>query len=77
VLNWVQYFAEIGGFDATISLFEMGINDEKATKAPFSLVSQLLRPFKALNLMLTPEFASTFCNRTSEIIVKRMSTLSE
>lgn len=39
VLNWVQYFAQLGGFDAILRLLEMGLADEKAVKAPFAIIS--------------------------------------
>lgn len=39
ILNWVQYFADLGGFDAILSLLSMGLNDEKAVKAPFNIIS--------------------------------------
>jgi len=38
----------------------MGIDDEKAIKAPFSLISYLTRPFRNLNMTLTPEFSKVF-----------------
>lgn len=41
------------------------------------MLSQVTRPFKSLNLCLSPEFAKTFSTQISEIIVKRLSTLSE
>lgn len=77
VCNWVQYFAQLGGFDAVVNLLEMNINQEKAVKAPFQMISQVTRPFRQLNLVLEPEFAKAFSTRISDIIVKRLSTLSE
>jgi hypothetical protein len=77
IFNWVQYFTQIGGFDAIINMLELGLNDEKAVKIPFSLVSQVMRPFRCLNSTLTPEFSKIFATRISDIIVKRLSTLSE
>lgn len=35
LLNWVQYFAELGGFDAVLTALNMGLNEEKSTKLPF------------------------------------------
>jgi hypothetical protein len=52
LLNWVQYFADLGGFDATLAVLAMGIQDEKAIKAPFSLISYLTKPYINLNLTL-------------------------
>ena len=58
LLNWVQYFAFLGGFDALINLLSLGLNDEKSVKTPFKIVSYLIRPFQNLNLTLTAEFSS-------------------
>jgi ubiquitin carboxyl-terminal hydrolase 9/24 len=77
ILNWVQYFAELGGFDAIFNVLSMGLNDEKAVKAPFSIISYITRPFKNLNLMLTPEFAKLFSSRVSELTVQRLQNMSE
>ena len=61
--NLVQYFASIGGFDATLALLSLGKDSEKGTKIPFSMLNYLLKPFKNLNRTLTPEFASQFSQK--------------
>lgn len=35
LLNWVQYFAELGGFNAVLDALDLGLNEEKSTKLPF------------------------------------------
>lgn len=77
LLNWVQFFADLGGFDAILAVLSMGIEDEKATKAPFSLISYLTKPFVNLNLTLNQEFANTFAERVGNLTVKRLQGMSE
>jgi hypothetical protein len=77
ILNWTQYFAEIGGFDAFFRLFELGVGDEKAVKCPFNLVKFMLKPFKSLNQTLTPEFATILAQKLSQALIYRFENLSE
>lgn len=60
IFNWVQYFADLGGFDAVLNVLSMGMDDEKAVKAPFALVSYISKPFKNLNNTFSEEFAKLF-----------------
>lgn len=55
----------------------MGLGDDKAVKAPFQIISQITKPFKQLNMMLCPEFAAKFTEKVSDLVVKRLSSLSE
>ena len=77
LFNWVQFFADLGGFDALLDVLQMGMNDEKAVKAPFSLISYITRPLKNLNLTLNPEFAKAFASKISELTVKRLQSMTE
>ena len=77
MFNWVQFFADLGGFDALLDVLQMGMNDEKAVKAPFSLISYITRPLKNLNLTLNPEFAKAFASKISELTVKRLQSMTE
>jgi hypothetical protein len=77
ILNWVQYFADLGGFDAVLDVLSIGICDEKAIKAPFSLISHITKPFKNLNLTLCPDFAKLFASKVSDLTVKRLQSMSE
>lgn len=77
MLNWVQYFAQLGGFDATLKLLSLGLQSEKETKAPFAMVSQIIRSFRCLNSVLSPECARHFSSSIGEIVVKRLSTMTE
>jgi len=60
-----------------IDVLAMGIDDEKAIKAPFSLISYLTRPFRNLNMTLTPEFSKVFASKISNLIVRRLQGMSE
>jgi hypothetical protein len=60
-----------------LNLLELGLGSEKSQKAPFYMVSQLTKPFRKLNLTLTTEFSKAYTKRISEIIQRRLGTLSE
>lgn len=77
VLNWVQYFAQLGGLDATLKLLSLGLNSEKETKAPLSMVSQVIKSFRCLNSVLTPECARQFSSSIGDIVVKRLASMTE
>ena len=55
----------------------MGMDDEKAVKAPFSLISHLTRPFRNLSQILSPEFANVFAKKISDLTVKRLQGMTE
>lgn len=77
MLDWVQYFASLGGFDAVLNLLALGLENEKATKIPFHIVSVIIRSFKNLGYILSEEFAAEFSSRIANTIVKRLASLSE
>ena len=77
ILNWTQLFADLGGFDALFNVLSMGMDDEKAAKAPFKLISYLMKPYKTLNLTFSPEFAAIFTSKISDVTVKRLQGMSE
>ena len=77
ILNLVQYFAEIGGFDGVLSVLRLGMEDDKAAKVSFNMVSYLIKPFKCLNTMLTPEFSKSFTEQAMQVIVKRLGIMTE
>jgi len=69
MINFVQYFADIGGFDAILALLKLGSNvnedskEQKDTEKPMdysgqkidlNMLSYLLIPFKNLGQVLTP-----------------------
>jgi hypothetical protein len=39
ILNWVQYFTEIGGFDAIMNFLQAGLDGDKEVKVPFVMIS--------------------------------------
>jgi hypothetical protein len=72
MLNFVQYFADIGGFDAVLGLLRLGTQpsaeeskeakdgeksvDYSTQKIDLFMLSSLLTPFKNLGQVLMPEF---------------------
>ena len=74
LLNYVQYFAEIGGFDALLALFKMGTDvvqdtasnagssagEPSTVKLPFRFMNSLLMSFTHLEHVLTEDFSAKF-----------------
>ena len=76
--NWVQYFADIGGFNGVINLLSMNLDAEVDTqRLPFIITSQLLKPFRNLNNTLNVEFAKTFSTIFKDLVIKRLSQMSD
>ena len=94
----MQYFAEIGGFDAILNLFKfsadlnqvMPVEETKQESAsskkekaahqiriPFGMITHLTRPFTHLDQTLTAEFASKFAQTTQDLVVARLSSMTE
>jgi hypothetical protein len=49
-LNWVQFFASIGGFNGILNLLNINLNcEDDSVKLPFAISTMLLKPFKNLN----------------------------
>jgi hypothetical protein len=50
LLNWVQFFASIGGFNGILNLLNINLNcEDDSVKLPFAISTMLLKPFKNLN----------------------------
>lgn len=92
MVNFVQYFADIGGFDAIIGLLSLGSNaneeskdaskddkqpDYSAQKIDLTMIYYLINPFRNLGQVLTPEFKQTLCTRVKDLIVNRLTTMTE
>lgn len=92
MINFVQYFADIGGFDAILALLKLGTNVNEESKEPkdaekpmdysgqkidLFMLSYLITPFKNLGQVLTPEFKQNFCKQVKELVVSRLTTMTE
>ena len=70
----MQYFAEIGGFDALFMALEMGLNQESQgsgdsnVKLPFKMITSFIETFTHLNNIFTEQFSVQFTRRVKQII---------
>ena len=70
--------AAIGGFNGVINLLSMNLDAEVDTqRLPFIITSQLLKPFRNLNNTLNVEFAKTFSTICKDLVIKRLSQMSD
>ena len=80
--NYVQYFAELGGFDTMLNLICMGTSQEEqeggpAIKLPFSVISQLSGSFTHLGQVFVEEFGLKLTNVIKQQITQRLQSISE
>ncbi len=75
-INFVNYFAELGGFDAILDILKQG-NDTDDNKAPLDLVSIMTAPFKNCNLIFSATFTEHFVTSVKEIVFQRIRNMSE
>jgi hypothetical protein len=57
-LNFLNHFAELGGFDALIDAMKAG--NENDERMPLEMISLLVSPFRTCNSVFAPTFAATF-----------------
>ena len=57
-MNFLNYFAQFGGFDAIIDFLKQG-NDQDE-KIPLEIISFITAPFKNCNAIFAPTFAKQF-----------------
>jgi hypothetical protein len=55
--NFLNYFAEIGGFDAIVDFLRAG-NEAQDEKVPLDLISLVVSPFRTCNSILSPTFTA-------------------
>ena len=60
--NFLNKFAEIGGFDAIISFLKAG-NETLEEKMPLNMITFVLSPFKTCNSLFREAFAKTFVSQ--------------
>lgn len=54
-MNFINYFAQIGGFDAIIDYLKIG--NEQEDKIPLEMISQVTSPFRNCNSIFAPTFS--------------------
>lgn len=75
-LNNLNYFAELGGFDALIDAIKIG-SEQQEDRIPLDVISILVMPFKTCNSVFAPTFASNFVRQVKDILMQRINTMSE
>jgi hypothetical protein len=74
-MNFVNYFSEFGGFDAILEFLKLG--NELEEKIPLDMISLLTIPFRNCNYIFSAEFSKFFVDTIRDIIVKRLTNLSD
>ena len=77
LVNFVNYFAQIGGFDAIIDVLRYGTGNDNEEKLPLDLVSMLTLPFRNCNSILSPTFSQSFVAAVKDIVFSRLQSMSE
>jgi len=75
-LNFLNYFSELGGFEALIDALKAG-NETQEDRMPIDLISLLVSPFKTCNNVFSPTFASQFTKQVKEILLYRLTNMTE
>ena len=74
--NFLNTFAEIGGFDAIISFFKAG-NETQEEKMPLDLITLIVSPFRTCNSIFSEAFAQSFISQVKEIVSQRLAGMTE
>ncbi len=75
-MNFLNYFAEIGGFDALVEAIKIG-SDMQEDKMPLDMISLLVSPFKTCNTVFAPTFAAQFVKSVKDILISRINNMTE
>jgi ubiquitin carboxyl-terminal hydrolase 9/24 len=74
--NFLNFFGEIGGFDALIDLLKAG-NEGQEDKMPLDMISLLVAPFRQCNTIFSPTFSQHFTTAVREIVSQRLFSMTE
>jgi len=55
-MNFINYFAELGGFDAIVDYLKLG-SETAEEKIPLDTITLMTLPFKSCNEIFSPTFA--------------------
>lgn len=75
-LNFLNYFAELGGFEALVDALKIG-NASVDERMPLEVMSLLVQPFKQCNTVFEAGFSQKFVGQVREILVQRFSSMTE
>ena len=75
-LNFLNYFAEIGGFDALIDALKAG-NEAQEDRMPLDVISLLVNPFRTCNTVFAETFASSLVEQVKVIVLNRLGNMTE
>jgi hypothetical protein len=76
MINFLNTFAEIGGFDAIIGFLKLG-NEAQDDKMPLDLISLIVSPFRTCNSIFSETFAKSFITQVKDIVSQRLQTMTE
>ena len=76
MINFLNTFAEIGGFDAIIGFLKLG-NETQEDKMPLDLISLIVSPFRTCNSIFSETFAKSFITQVKDIVSQRLQTMTE
>ncbi|CDW78729.1 UNKNOWN [Stylonychia lemnae] len=75
-MNFINYFAELGGFDAIIDYLKVG-SETSEDKIPLDIITMMTSPFKNCNEIFSPTFAQKFVFNVRDILISRIRNISE
>lgn len=74
-INFVNYFAQIGGFDSIIEYLKAGSQAEE--RIPIEMISLISSAFKNCNQIFSEEFAKHFITNFKDILLFRLANMTE
>ncbi len=74
--NFLNTFAEIGGFDAIIGFLKAG-NETQEEKMPLDLITLIVSPFRTCNSLFSEAFSQSFISQVKEIVSQRLIGMTE
>ena len=75
-LNFLNYFAELDGFEALIDALKAG-NETNEERMPLEMISLLVSPFRTCNTVFAPTFAASFTAQVKDILLSRLNNITE
>lgn len=69
MINFVNTFAELGGFDAIVDYLKQGTELADGEKIPFEQFHNFTLAFRSTINILEPSFASSFVNQVKDIFI--------
>jgi len=75
-MNFINYFAELGGFDAIVDYLKLG-SESTEDKIPLDIITMMTLPFKNCNEIFSSTFAQKFVFSIRDIVVHRIRFMTE